>query len=537
MQYINKITLFTIFLLALLSSFLIFYSTRWGPWAGSDSAVYIATAQNVASGVGFKITRPSGEAATLIAPIYPLILAGFVKLGVPILTAARWLNIILFGLFIFFVGISILILSDSRWIAIPAMIMILIFPVILDLYSGIMTEPLFLAATVGGLLMIVLYLESQNRGHLIIAAILCGIATITRFIGIALLPVGILSVLVIYVASWKRKVIDMLLFAGAFFATILPWNIWYLFHQDTSSLLERPSWANAWEYLQPVRAGLVNVLWDWIPFHAALPIQRYIGKVVVLGLVAMSFFLLTAWSVRRVYRRNKSRLFAVGDFRIIGVMFLFLVCFLVIFIFIYLFRNPPQDIDERTLLPLYPPLILAVFSLVALLYRASEKAYFRISLIALAGLLCLIGIFSYGPISRALLVQYHESGSGYTAKAWRASPTIQALKSLDPDTIIISNDTGAILFFTGKLGLEVKEVHAAQAVSKLTRFGDDSADETQTIFRDKGAALVLFQPAFYWHMRNLYQDRTEERISEFTKDLVVHGEFPDGVIYFYPSQK
>jgi hypothetical protein len=218
-------------------------------------------------------------------------------------------------------------------------------------------------------------------------------------------------------------------------------------------------------------------------------------------------------------------------------MLLFVVCFLAVFVFIFLFRNPPQDIDERTLLPLFPPVILAVFALLALLSRTSEKDYFRYSLIGFAGLLSLVGVLSYGPASQALLTGYHATGSGYTGQAWRSSAVVQALQKLDPKTILISNDTGAILFFTGRIGLDVKEVHAAESLNEFTRFGDDPTDETQTIFRDQGAALVLFQPTFYWEMQNLYGDKTEERLREFTKDLVVYGEYPDGIIYFYPSQK
>jgi 4-amino-4-deoxy-L-arabinose transferase-like glycosyltransferase len=462
-------------------------------------------------------------------------IAGLSKLGLPILTAARWLNIVLFGVFIFSTGFLISILSKSPWIAVPAVIVILVFPVILDLYSGIMTEPLFLAATVGGLLLIVLYLESLSRWQLIAAALLCGIATITRFIGAALLPVGVISVWVFTTPVWKRKLGDAVLFAGVFFVSILPWNIWYLFHQDTSALLERPRWSSAWDYLQPVRAGLVNVLWDWIPFHSVLPVQRYIWKVAVLGVMVSVFFVLTAWSLYRLNSKKPGQIFADRDLRIIGVMLLFVVSFLALFIFIYLFRNPPQDIDERTLLPLFPPLILASFALISLLSHISEKVLVQRGFMVLVGVLCLAGLFSYGITSKSLLTRYHTSGSGYTAQAWHSSALIEALQKMDPATILISNDTGAILFFTGRMGLEIKELHAPEPLTAFSRFGDDPSDETQGIFRDQGAALVLFQPAFYWEMQNLYQDETDARLERFTEGLIVYGEYPDGAIYFYPK--
>ena len=488
---------------------MIFYSTRWGPWAGSDSA-------------------------TLIAPTYPLVLAGLTELGIPTLSAARWLNIILSGGFIFLIGFTASILSGSAWIALPVSLMLLVFPVIVDMYSGIMTEPVFLTAAMGGLLSIVLYLESHRRWYLIGAAILCGIAAVTRFIGIALLPVGMIALLVFGLAPWKRKVGEALLYVGIFLIVLLPWNIWYLFHQDTSALLERPRWTSAWDYLQPVRAGLVNVLWGWLPFQDALPVQRYIWKAAILALIAALFFFLLIWGSFRLYRHSLSQLLADRDFRLMGVMTLYLFAYVTVFIFIYLFRNPPQDIDERTLLPLYPPGILTLFGVLSLLYRSFADRISRHLILVGGWMICLCFCLSFAPRSLALLNRYHQSGGGYTGEAWRSSPTIRAVQNLASTMVIISNDTGAILFFTGKLGLEVKELSLAEPLPEFTRFGDDPSDEIQAQFREQGAALVLFQPAFYWKMHDLYRDQTDERIAEFTRGLILYGKYADGEIYFYP---
>lgn len=535
-RVIEQIPLVIMGLLSLAAAGLIFYSTRWGAWAGSDSAAYVAVAKNLAAGLGFQVTRPSGEAATLIAPVYPLLLAGLSRLGLPILGAAHGLNIVLMGVFIFLMGYSVSRLSRSAWLAIPVSLLMVVFPVILDLFSGMMTEPVFLVLGFAGLFLLCFYLQEGKRPYLAGAAILGGLAAITRFIGIALLPLGALALFLFASANWRRKAIDSLVHASLFIAVTLPWDIWYSFHRDTSAPLEMPAWSNPWDYLQPVRSGLVNVFWDWIPFHALLPVDRYLWKVVILTLIVVLFLLVFGWSAIKRYGKSISKWTTDRDIRIIGVMGAFILVYLGVFIFIYLFRIPAQDIDERTLLPIYPALVVIFFAQVSHLLGANPGRRIKTGIAAFAWFACLVGCAAYLPPSLAMLQEYHQKGAGYTGEAWRLSPTIQAVQALPKDTVIISNETGAILFLTGRYGLEITEIYRSSP-EEFTRFGDDPLEETQRLFREDGAALVLFQPAFYWRLHELYQDQTAERLRAFTEGLTLYGEYPDGAIYFYSGEQ
>ena len=106
-------------ILGVLGGYAVFYGTQWGPWAYSDSTAYIDAARNLIGGVGFGHLTPSGrfEYVGGHPPLYQLTLAMAGAIGFDIIDAARWINIMLFGLLILIVGLSIYRISRSAWIS------------------------------------------------------------------------------------------------------------------------------------------------------------------------------------------------------------------------------------------------------------------------------------------------------------------------------------------------------------------------------------------------------------------------------------
>jgi hypothetical protein len=238
-----------------------------------------------------------------------------------------------------------------------------------------------------------------------------------------------------------------------------------------------------------------------------------------------------------LHAQDLSKWSADRDLRLFAICAFFVVLYLFVFVLIYLFRYPPQDVDERTLLPLFPPLVVMIFSMASLLIRAAPAGGVRSWLSLLPWTLLVVGLAAYLPQSLALAGQLHRSGEGYTSADWRNSQTIQAVQELPPDIPIISSDTGAILFFTGRMAIEISESYRDAPLQQFTRFGDDLKDSTQALFRKGETALVLFYPSFYWRLHELYQDETARRLDTFVQGLVVYAEFPDGAIYFYPPER
>jgi 4-amino-4-deoxy-L-arabinose transferase-like glycosyltransferase len=531
----QRVPLIALLLVSLLASALVIYTTHWGAWAGSDSAAYLATARSLASGNGFQVLKPSGEAAILMPPLYPLLLAGLNLVGISLLESARWLGVVLFGLTILVIGLSFLRLSNSAWLAVPVGALLLSFPVMLRSYSGIMSEAPFLVLTLAGLFLLGNYLSNGSHPWLVGAAITCALAALTRFIGAALLPVALVLLLLLRPTPLKRRLGDIVIFSLIFAIPTFTWLVWYAQHAPAA--IEIARWDDLWEYLTPVRAGLVNVLWEWLPFQETLPVHRYLYKLATLVLLTTGIFGGTVWVGFRLHARDLRKWIADRDMRLFTICALFVILYLLVFTLIYLFRYPPQDVDERTLLPLFPAFVVMIFSMASLIICSAPTDRLQRWLSSLPWLLLVLGLSTYLPKSLAMADQIHRTGEGYTHAAWRASQTTRALQELPPDITIISNDTGAILFFTGRMAIEISETNRSEPLRQFIRFGDDLDDSAQALFREGETALVLFYPSFYWQLHELYQDDTERRLEAFVQGLVAYGEFQDGAIYFYPAEQ
>jgi hypothetical protein len=126
----------------------------------------------------------------------------------------------------------------------------------------------------------------------------------------------------------------------------------------------------------------------------------------------------------------------------------------------------------------------------------------------------------------------HLNGGGYTGKRWQESEVIEALKTIPDDIRLISDETPAILLHTERPAYEIAELWHREALEHPQTFGDDMSDEAQRVFREDGAALVLFNSA-YWQFDGLYFEKTQERFDLFTRGLYEYYRGWDGAIYFY----
>ena len=196
---IDQAILLVIALLSLAGSLAIIFSTRWGPWAYSDSATYIVSARSLLEGEGLGVAVHPGsvERLTHHPPLYPLVLSAIGLSGIDLLTIARWLNVLLFGATIFATGAFTYRLLRSGWLAFSLSVSMFTIPALVDIFSGAMSEPLFLFTSIVGTFLIVLFLETQNRRTLILAGAAAGLAFLTRYIGVFAIAASLVTLLVL----------------------------------------------------------------------------------------------------------------------------------------------------------------------------------------------------------------------------------------------------------------------------------------------------------------------------------------------------
>ena len=525
----DKLTIGSILLISLVGSLLIVYSTSWGPWVFSDSTEYLFSARNLIAGHGLGLYSPTGvfHPMVLHPPFYSLLLSLFGWMGIDLVAAARWINVILFGSTILLMGLSIYAFTHSSWLAIISSILVFSMPALIDINSGAMSEPLFIFTGLASISLILLFLRNNHRSVLLAAAFAASLSLFTRFVGLAFIIAGITGLLVFSPRTWKKRITDSFIFGLVSSLPIIGWLAWLKFQSIILRSIQPE--INLGDRLTKFRLGVMEIFWSWLPFNSLLPPYSYnLAKNLLIISIFLTLILLslTVWKVHK----NKLKIFNLNHgLFFVGMMGVYTIAYLIILTFSYVYTNPAPDLNNRTLLPVQIAFLLGFF----ILSHFFIRAWSSIKWLTLIPILLAAGIsISYLDESLDIVSQYHQSGSGYTGRVWRASGTIQAIEQLPSNISLISNDSAALLFYTGRPAYDISELTNNQPLMSFPTYGDDPSDPAQIAFRENGAGLVLFNSS-RWQFQRLYGDQTTKRLDYFTRGLSLYAQSWDGAIYFY----
>jgi 4-amino-4-deoxy-L-arabinose transferase-like glycosyltransferase len=516
-------------LLSLAGAIAIAFSTRWRPWAYSDSTTYIVSARSLLQGEGLGVAAHPGsvERLTHHPPLYPLVLSAIGWFGVELLDAARWLNIILFGALIFATGAFTNRLLRSSWLAISLSVLMFAIPPLVDIFSGAMSEPLFLFTSITGTFMIVLFLQTQQRRTLILAALAAGLAFLTRYIGVFAIASGLVVLLLLSHNPWKKRLKDLVLYG---LVSLLPNAAWWLYvYLSTTTYAARQvvSRADLGGALIELRLLLVQVFWSWLPFsqHFTYTYNLALKIWLLLGLLSLIPLGLVVW---RLWRDRQAAREYHPEIRFLITWCIFSLAYLAFLAYAYLFTAPIPDVDLRMLLPVQIGVLIAPLAAALLLLKALRiSAWGRLGVLALV----LVHLLANLPTSIELVREYTLRGGGYTGIAWQQSNTLEALNQLPKEIPLITNQAAAVLLWTDRPSYDFCSLPCDQPDG--VRYGDNPDDKIQQVFRQQGAALVLFYPfcasrAEPWNLEWLAV------VEALTRDLTIYEYSCDGAIYFYP---
>ena len=523
----------------LAGSLLVAYATRWGPWAFSDGAGYIILARNLLRGRGLGLMRASGEfhPLSLHPPLFPLTLAAFGFAGADLAEVARWLNAALFGITIVLGGVLVYRATGRRWLGPSAGLTLLASPLLVYLFSGAMSEPLFFVLTLGSLIALQGYTRRRERIYLVAAGIASGLALITRYPGVALLAPGVVAILASRARDWKGKAVDCSLFVGLAGAPMLAWLGW-LSAQPGADPPRQWTWdlTDLLSRVRPVVEGVGYALWDWLPFSGWASDRSIPFKQALLALIVVVVVALTVLAYLRL-RSGLPRTWHSDPSVLLGLLLgTFALAYFGQLTFTYLFSLPaldPSDIDQRILAPILVAIGLYLFVLAELLMRSATSR--RWLAIVPSGLLLLYAAW-FLPQAWNIASSLHQAGAGYTSQSWRSSPTIAALQALPTQTPIITNESAAVMLWLDRPAYDFRMPAADQPGSALDRFGD-SADELASIFREQGAALVLFNSISAQLAGSYGEEGAGTRLAALTQGLELFARLEDGQVFFYPIEE
>ncbi len=478
----NKLVILAILLIAVCGAVAVLITSRFGIGTSPDSVIYIGAARSLLSGAGLTVPfgNPPGAPLTQYPPFYPLVLALLAPLGIDPLTSARLLGALVFAGNILLVGAILLrLLPRQGWAAITGSILILLAPVMVGVHLMAWTEPLFILLGLSGMFVLGAHLEKPGIWQLLGAGLLVGLATLTRYAGLAYIATGGLGLLFFSRRKLARRLQEAVLFIAISFSPlllVLGLN-WLTAGTATNRSIgiHPPSRSQLWQGL--------TTLTGWVGIPNQMPTLLHL----LLILAALAGILGLLYASRRGASPRQSVL-NTGSFP--GIIWLILLWMPIYGLFLlasvtFLDANTP--FDDRILAPLYPALIiLSVYAIATVISSSQRQQIWRWVAIGFA----LLFLIQAGLGTLPILNRTYHFGSGFSTPVWQESPLLAQIRSLPAETHIYSNAPEAVYFIAGKPAARLPrlfEVSAQQANQNFDRELAEIGEEMQA-----GQAVIVF---------------------------------------------
>lgn len=491
------------FLISLISFFLILiYTNHSGIGISPDSIIYLSVARNIdmhGALIDYNL-KPLVD----FPVFYPFFLsiAGFLSRVDP-LTVAPYLNGLLFALNIIITGyLTDTFVAPNKIYKRIVLLLISLSPALLDIYSMLWSETLFIFLILIFIAAIRSYLKAHHLSFLLLAGAIAAISFITRYAGITVMATGLMLITFDRTIPLRKKAGHLALF-GLMAVSLLLLNLWH------NTLLTG-------SLTGPREAGITslsdNILFygkvvsEWVPLFTQHPLAIILWVVIIFTVVAITF----------LGRSISGREYSTAE----NCFTAFFIVYTVFIIGISTLSHF-EGINNRLLCPLYIPMLISLTSWIPRQLSLLSGLKFKISL----GLLSIAVIgFEMNQFSE-MRQMFHEATtygiSGYTEDSWKISPLSQFLRkhpaAFDPEYDLYSNAHEAA-YFNG--GINAESIPHRKDKSDIYDF-----------FSDTGQYLIWF---------NNFSDTDLISLATIRKhaSVIRQYSFKDGAIYFvlpYPA--
>jgi 4-amino-4-deoxy-L-arabinose transferase-like glycosyltransferase len=500
----------------------IIYLFATGPWGigiTQDSVFYFSAAENFLNGNGISWTGGGGAVKPLIhfPPLFPVTVA-LVKAALSeINLAATWINAFLFGLNIYIVTLVIHAVTKSRLAGIAGGMIALISPLLLDVHLDAMSEPLYLLWVFVSLGLLTAYIGERKIHFVFFAGASSALAVLTRYVGISVVATGVLMLLIWYPSSFRRRAQE------AFRYTIVamtPVTFWYI-----RNFVHTGSFTNRSIGFHPITFGALseglNTLSSWFLSDSVSPDLRLIFA--LFSLLGIGGILISIV----LNRGYGGRIKVPFNTQIISILVLHAVVYSLLLIFSISFIDASTRLENRILLPLYfITLILTIISITWLISRPYwrrdwVKYFLGLSLIALGAAL-------YLPRQLQMVEEMRSEGRGFSGPSWKNSEIIIALRHLDPEATVYSNEAFSVLYLTGIPARWIPEKFDPVKAIERDTFNEQMAKMRKNLSQPDSVIAVFHQGYLKAGMPSL---------DEIMEGLVIVHESRDGIILVNPNNE
>lgn len=502
--------------IAIIGGYFIYQATYWSPWAFSDSAAYLSAARNFDNGYGLVIINSNGSITrmTEFAPLYPVIMSILTGSDGSFIQTARWIDIITFTASILLIGFLIFSASNDLFSATIASAFMALSPVMIDAFSGLMSEPLFILLACLQICFLWKYLNFPSAKWFILLLMASLLLPIIRYAGIVLVvSAGFLIIIFDKSKFWQR------FFKGLGFTTfgLLPIGLWFL---DLYLELEKVGGKRFTLDFSIIRSFFISTYNEYLVMRTWFPyFDIYENTTINLLIEAFFSILITLTLIFGVILAIRNR----NSLQKLHLLFS-LACTSLVFYLAFIgvthsITIPQIDIINRMLAPVIPLLLLAIISVFSL----SKQKRLQPAVYLPFLLLLIISARFFFLITSSKIYEYRANGFGFNSREVQESGFLAELEKMDPKKPMISNSAAFVLFHTNRFPINISQFHNRQYGS-----ADGYGEKT---FRDRNAPLIIHLPDFY----NTYGADAEQLLSTITEGLEVFYSGPVGAIFYYPK--
>jgi len=477
------------------------FTSYSGVGISPDSIMYASTANNIQA--HWSLLTFNGTPLVFFPVFYPAFLAliQFITRVDPF-TAGGVINSCLFASVIFITGWMLAkFITHSRIYKWLILIAVILSPALLQIYSFLWSETLFILLVMLFILTYHHYLQKQTTGRLLIIALVAALACITRYAGITLIGTGALMLLLDAKLPKQKKVKHIFLFCILSISLLVANLAYNRIAAGLSTGTREPSITPLSENMY--YAGTVLSSWGALgnfANHYAIQLTAF----VLMGLIGILVF-------KAIKGKINSYENIIIAYTVVYGLFIILIATFSRF----------EQLNSRLLSPMFIPLVISCTSWVPdILQKIKSKSKYMLSGMAIVAMLA----FEYFTL-QIDLQRYDDEMDygvpGYSDDSWNTSDFIKYLRThksqFREDVPIYSNANDAVYFFTGTPAKLVPH-----------RFFKKPIED---FFKEKHYYYIWFK--VFDNSKELLNINDIQKVEE----LNLLYKFPDGAVYEYTGKK
>lgn len=454
---------------------MVLFATTLGIGTDVDAATYLMAARDILMGKG--VTLQALEPGHFVPmtgfpPFLPMTIAAVGYFGTNLMSAARWLNALLFGVNILLAAHITRRCTGSATAALCAALITATTVNVLETHATLYSEPLFFTGVLCGFILMLDYVKSPSVLRLCLFSATFGAAAAARYVGVCLLPVGLAAIWLGYTDS-RRRLNHLAAYVAIFGAPLAVWV--------ARNLVDVHAFSNRIFAVHPPGAG--HYVFTFISLSAFLLPGLVPAIIRMLFLAGAIWFIVRPLSISRGAKETNPeiRIFR----RLAGI---FLASYFLVFIVAETFFDAQIWMGGRHLMAVY---LIAAMLGVCQGYEALGSASKHQRIAMVSALIALLAIGGTRTVRATIIA--HRSGIGLTGIQWQNSELIARIRKLDSSVPIISNSRAAIYLLTGRIAYPFPTAMEAETARARPDY-DQQMAIVEHKMQEQGAVLALFTP-------------------------------------------